>query len=349
MTNIYRPERKAIITTIYTLATGLVGALIAYLLSLPVYVLTGPAIMVSLASISGIRFEVNILVRDAAFLVLGVGIGAGFNEQATAAFLRWPVAFAGLAMMLVAILASGRFMLVHFFNFDKRSAVLASSPGHLSFVIGLGSTLDLDVARVAVAQSVRLLALTLLVPFAAMGFGIEIPPDLLPRGELMQPAHLVILLAVSLAFGLLLGRVKVPVALFIAGMSMSAFTHAFNLTPGTVSSWLTIPGMIVLGSLIGSRFSGVTLKQIKRALLAGLMNTAIAALLAALFAWPVSVFMEIPLLHVAVAFSPGGLEMMVVMGAILGANPGFVAACHIGRLLFLPLILPFFLGRDKGA
>jgi len=54
-----------------------------------------------------------------------------------------------------------------------------------------------------------------------------------------------------------------------------------------------------------------------------------------------------PILHVAVAFAPGGFETMIVMGAIIGANPGFVAAIHISRLLVLPLLLPFFLGRKK--
>jgi uncharacterized membrane protein AbrB (regulator of aidB expression) len=38
---------------------------------------------------------------------------------------------------------------------------------------------------------------------------------------------------------------------------------------------------------------------------------------------------------------------MIAMGAVLGANPGFVAACHIGRLLLLPLLVPALLAKHK--
>jgi uncharacterized membrane protein AbrB (regulator of aidB expression) len=40
---------------------------------------------------------------------------------------------------------------------------------------------------------------------------------------------------------------------------------------------------------------------------------------------------------------------MVAMGAMIGANPGFVAACHVGRLLLLTVIMPVFLARAGKA
>jgi hypothetical protein len=36
---------------------------------------------------------------------------------------------------------------------------------------------------------------------------------------------------------------------------------------------------------------------------------------------------------------------MVVMGVVLGADPGFVAACHVARLLFLTALVPAVLAR----
>ena len=52
-----------------------------------------------------------------------------------------------------------------------------------------------------------------------------------------------------------------------------------------------------------------------------------------------------PLAHVLVAFAPGGLETMIAMGVVLGVVPGFVAACHIARLLVLSVLLPFLISR----
>ena len=64
-------------------------------------------------------------------------------------------------------------------------------------------------------------------------------------------------------------------------------------------------------------------------------------------ATPVAMFLDMPLTHVLVAFAPGGLETMIVMGAVLGANPGFVAACHVGRLLVLSVLVPVMAARAR--
>jgi uncharacterized membrane protein AbrB (regulator of aidB expression) len=40
---------------------------------------------------------------------------------------------------------------------------------------------------------------------------------------------------------------------------------------------------------------------------------------------------------------------MIAMGAVLGVTPGFVAACHIMRLVVLSLLLPAMLSRLKPA
>lgn len=119
---------SSVVTTSYTLFIGVIGAALAYWLSFPLYILTGPAILLSAVSLMGARFAVANVVRDAAFLFIGIGIGAGISSEAMVAVLRWPLAFLALAIMLLAILLISRFLLVRFFGFDPRSAILAASP-----------------------------------------------------------------------------------------------------------------------------------------------------------------------------------------------------------------------------
>ena len=45
------------------------------------------------------------------------------------------------------------------------------------------------------------------------------------------------------------------------------------------------------------------------------------------------------------AFAPGGLQTMVALCAVLAVVPGFVAACHIMRLVVLSFLLPVMLSR----
>ncbi|MGR3660491.1 MAG: AbrB family transcriptional regulator [Paracoccaceae bacterium] len=338
-----------IVVTIYTLLTGFAGAMVAKWLSFPVYILTGPAILISLISLFGVRFALADVVRDGAFLVIGIGLGAGINQQALDSVMRWPLAFATLASLLLAILYAGRFLLVRYFGFDQRSAVLASSPGHLSYILGLGVSLKADIVSVSVVQSIRLLALTLLVPFVVVALGVDLTGAILPKGTPMSYGHLALLLALSLGVGLVLKRYEVPAALLIGGLSVSAIAHGSEMVPGVMAPEIALPFFTIMGTLIGTRFSGVTLAQLRAALGAGMALTVVSVALSAIAAVPVAMLLGWPSAHVLVAFAPGGLETMVAMGGVLGANPGFVVACHVGRLFMLTVLVPLVLAGDRRA
>ena len=280
-----------------------------------------------------------------ALLIIGISIGTGVNEQVTEALGKWPVAFAVLAVMVICILFVCRHLLIRYYGFTPRSATLAATPGHLSFVISLGSALDIDVTPVAIVQAVRVLVLTLTVPLVAVLYGIDIGTDLLPRGTHMSPIHFVGLLALSLLLSFLFKRAGVPAAFLIAAMLTSSLGQLTDVTPGTVPAYLVIPCLIIVGVLIGVRFSGISVAQLLSNINAGLVTTAVTIIIACLVAIPVALFLQMPTAHVLVAFSPGGLETMVAMGAAVGANAGFVAACHVGRLFLLTLVVPVITGK----
>jgi membrane AbrB-like protein len=336
--------------TAVTLVVGALGALLGWALNLPVFMLLGPVIAVSLSSLSGLRTTIDPRLRDACFVVIGLAVGGGFNTDALAAMIRWPLAFLFMALIIWLIMVTCRALLVRFFDFDARSALLASAPGHLSFVIAMASDTGSDVARISITQSVRLLALTLVVPFATVAMGIDLGGDISPQGEAMGLVTVAIMIGLSVGLGLLLGRVSVPAPLLMGAMIVSALGHLTNVAPGVVPQWLILPAYLVLGSLIGTRFSGVTPKRFLGGLAAGMTITLVAVGFAGLGAAPVAWALGMPIAHVLVAFAPGGLETMIAIGAVLGVIPGFVAACHISRLVVLSVLLPWMLARiGKGG
>ena len=331
--------------TAVTLVVGALGAAMAWALSMPVYMLLGPVIAVSLISLSGVRTTIDLQLRDACFVVIGIAVGAGFDSDALGAMLRWPLAFVFMSLIIWAIMALCQWLLSRFFGFDRRSALLASAPGHLSFVIAMATDTGSDVARISITQSVRLLALTLVVPFAAVAMGVNLGGNIVPQGIAMGNVSVVILIVLAVALGLVFQRWSVPAPLLMGGMVVSALGHLTSLAPGVMPAWLILPAYLVLGSLIGTRFSGVTPARFAGGLAAGVGITVIAVGLAGLGAIPVAWALGMPLAHVLVAFAPGGLETMIAMGAVLGVIPGFVAACHIMRLLVLSILLPWMLAR----
>lgn len=343
----YLPRPSDLWVTFYTIATGAVGAVIGYLLGLPVFLLTGPAIAISAIGLAGVQFEITPLIRDITFVFIGIGIGSGVDAQAAEAFLSWPLAFAFLAIMLIAAMIACKALLRGIFGFDDSSAVLAASPGHLSFVISMSESLGIDITRVAVVQSVRLLALTLCVPFVALFFGINVGGSFLPVGQVMQIQVVIALVGIAVAFGLLLKRLNVPAALLVGAMAVSAIAHLSDWAPGMLAPSVTNTCFVIMGTLIGTRFSGISISELGKSLSAGLATTALTVLFALIAALPTALLLEMPIAHVLVAFAPGGLETMIVMGAVLGANPGFVAACHVGRLLVLTVLVPAMLTRTS--
>jgi membrane AbrB-like protein len=334
-----------LITTALTVAVGAVGALIGWGVGAPVYLLIGPAALVSLAGLAGLSMGISMTLRNACFVVIGLVVGEGFDRSALEAMIRWPLAFAVILLMIWVVLVVSRWMLSRYFGFSKRSALLAAAPGHLSFVLAIAAQAGEDVVRVSTTQSVRLLSLTLVVPFVALAMGVEMKGIVLPQGALMGAATLVMLLALGVGAGLVLGRLHVPAPMLIGPMIVSALGHLSALTPGVLPLWLVIPAFMVLGALIGTRFSGVSMRDLASGLAAGLAVTGVAVLLALVAAIPVAIALGVPLAHILIGFAPGGFETMIALGAVMGVVPGFVPACHMMRLFVLSVMLPLMLSR----
>ena len=329
--------------TLRTLALAACGAGVGWALNVPAYLLTGPACFVSLAGLAGVRLELHPLIRDAAFLVIGIGIGSTVTAKTLSTLATWPMAFAVLVLSLAVTMGISQWVLRKGFGFDARSAVLASAPGHLSYVIGLSAEMGIDAFRVTIVQLIRLLLLTLIVPYLARAMGVEITAQPLSQGGALPWATFAVLLGAGLICGMGMQAARIPAPLLIGAMSVSAVAHATDLAQGGLDPSVGLVAFVVLGGLIGTRFSGITFAALRSALGAGVAITALGSAVAVLAAIGVSAALGLPLTTVIAAFAPGGFETMIALGAVLGANPGFVAACHVARLMVLTGLIPLSL------
>ncbi|MCY0096300.1 AbrB family transcriptional regulator [Hoeflea ulvae] len=331
-----------------TFGIGLLGAAVTYALSFPAPFLTGPAIAVTLAGLAGIRTKaLPQRLRDVVFVILGLTIGQGVTPEVFGAMRVWPVTLAALGASLFAIIFFTRAALMRFWSMDAATAFLSSSPGHLSYVLGLSEGVKADLKIVSIVQSIRVLALTLLVPVAVTLTG-QIPDGIQQAPVETAPGPLLgLILAAGLA-GYVLQRLNLPAAYLIGGMLVSVAAHVTGLVSGVMSYWLAAAAFVSLGGLIGSRFSGVTRRDLARAFSAGVVVTVLGVVLAAVFALLAHWITGMDLIAILIAFAPGGLETMAAMSVILGIDPTFVATHHVARLLMLTAIVPFFVLRGRG-
>ena len=323
-----------------TLLIGVTGAALASFIGMPAPYLTGPAAFVSLAGLLGVKTNIPSLLRDCVFLTIGLSLGAGVTPEILQAAKTWPISLVIMCLGVTMIMLLGGLMFHKFFGMNRKTALLAATPGHLSFVIGFSTEIGADTATIALVQSLRVLILTLMVPMAVSLFT---DADLSMQANIVKhlsTMHFTILVVLAVVIGLILKRLKFPAAFLIAGMICSTIGHGSGATPGFVWQPLTWAAFITMGSLIGIRFSGVTFAMLRKASLAGIAFTVLSLAIAALAAWLVALATGLPLIDLLVAFAPGGLETMVAMAAVLNADPAFVAFHHVARLLFLSVLVP---------
>lgn len=339
-------DRRLIGRCAATLAVGAAGGAAAAALGLPAAWLVGASVAVTAAAAFGLPAEVPVPLRNLAFAVIGVSMGSGVSSETLEMAARWPVSLAALAacLALTMVLATLYLRMVH--GCDRATALLGASPGALSYAIALSVTSGADTRRVALIQSIRLLALTAALPLLVdvashtrSGAPVRLASDW---------QDLALLLGLAVLAGALFARLRAPAGYLLGGMAVSVPLHLTDIVAGAPPAWLVLPVFVVTGAVIGSRFRGVTRRDLAAGLAAGLGAVAVMSAVSALVAIPVAARLGLPFGQVWVAFAPGGVEAMAAMALALDFDPAYVAAHHVFRLLSLALLLPLLL-RGAGA
>ncbi|MEL6436695.1 MAG: AbrB family transcriptional regulator [Pseudomonadota bacterium] len=326
-------------------ALGGIGAVGAWALSFPAPFLTGPALLVSVMAVLGVPVALPNVVRNAVFVVIGMTMGAGVTPETLATAAQWPFSILTLFAALIAIMLICTRILARMFQYDPQTAVLASAPGHLSFVLGLSTETKADIPVLSIVQTMRVLTLTLAVPAILAVTNADLEPRFSLEGVPMAAVGLTIVAALSVALGFGFTKLRVPAAFLIGGLFVSAGFHVTETVPGVVPQWLSIPAFALMGVLIGTRFNGISWAKLRQALGASGVVTGVALLVSGAAALVVAQFIAVEPAHLLIAFAPGGLETMAAMGIMLGANPAFIAAHHVLRILFLTVMIPLMLNR----
>ena len=325
-----------------TLAVALAGAGTATAAGLPAAALLGSTLAVAGMALLRLPARVPAALRGAAFAAIGVTLGAGITPSFLSDVARWPLSLAALAVSLGAGMALASVALVRLFGMDARTAVLATSPGALSYAVAMALEGRGDPRAVVVLQSVRLMAITLLLPPVIGTLGEGAPGRAAVSVAMSYPWALAVL-AAAWALGGLGARVKVPAAHLLAGVALSGAAHAAGLTEGRLPGPLAMLGFAVAGGVIGARLAEVTLRELSAFGRAAAMVSALGIAVSAAASLAVAGLTGLPFGQVWVAFAPGGVESMAAMALALGYDPVYVAVHHVLRLLGLIAALPLVL------
>ena len=322
------------------LALSFGGGLAGAALGLPAGLLIGGSIAVSAAALFGVRAEIPLRLRNAALVVIGMTLGTNVQQDSLALIAQWPLTLIGLGLAVAAMVTLSAVLLNRGLGLPAGTAALAAIPGHLSFVLALAEAGGANSSRIAVIQSIRILLLTILVPVVARLFAhFETRPPLSPPATLDMTTLLPLAAACALA-GWLFERARIPAGFVLGAMAVAIAAKLAGLYSGVLPFWLTATGFVVMGGLIGSRFSGVTLAELRGAALGGVTVTAASVGVVSLTAGVLAPVTGIAFGQIWIGLAPGALEAMGALGLAMGFDTGFIAAHHTARFLLISLFAP---------
>ena len=340
------------ISVIRALAGGTAGGALCFAIGVPAPWLAGSLVATIMAIYSNQKLDLPKLLQAVAFILLGIQTGTAVNSETLARATQWPLSIVCLGVTVVLIVWACIFYYERFRYWNRPTALFASLPGALSIVILLASTSGADMRRVTISQCVRLFFLIAALPVVIVF--ISPPPVVTSSTAAMASIQeIIILVGASAAAGLLFAWLKVPAGLMLGAALMSAALGLSGVVHGGAPNSILIPANIILGVMIGLRFKGISLPELRTVLGDGFAGFAVAMVIAVAGALFTSYVAGLPLALTLLAFAPGGLEAMTIMAFALNLDPAYVAAHqvarYIGLVLLMPAVTSFVLHRSVAA
>jgi uncharacterized protein len=326
-----------------TLAIGAAGAAAAIGAGLPAAALIGSTLAVSAVSFCRLPTSVPPWLRNMAFAAIGCSLGSGVNTDFFALAVKWPLSLSGLALVMGVILFFSSWVLTAFFGQSKITAVLAASPGALTYSLAIAATGVGDARAIIVIQSIRLLSITTCLPLVLDLLSLEHGSGGAGQRHSIPLMSTVGLFLLTLMLGFLLDRRKLPAAYLIAGVVISGILHYLGIVAGRPQTGFLWTGFVITGAVIGARFTVIPLADIRRLLGGALAVVVVSSATAAIFAALAAKLLGLPFGQLWVSYAPGGVEAMAAMALSLGYDSAFVATHHLFRILLLLFMLPILL------
>ncbi|NRB34034.1 MAG: AbrB family transcriptional regulator [Rhodobacteraceae bacterium] len=217
----------------------------------------------------------------------------------------------------------------------------ASMPGGLQDMIVFGKEAGGDPRALSLIHATRVLIVITVAPIVLTQlFGAELSnPAGAPARDL--PLHEMALMVVAALVGWKGGeRIGLFGAAIVGPLIMTMALSLGGLIHTRPPAEAIIAAQFFIGMGVGVGYSGITLAEIRRIVLAGVAFVLILAALAALFTEAVVLLGLAGPVDGFLAFAPGGQAEMTVLAIVTGADLGYVVVHHLTRLVLVITCAP---------
>lgn len=334
--------RERFQTIAVTFAAGLAGAALFLAAGLPAPWLSGAMVGVVALIACGFRVDMPGPLCDLGLLLAGVAMGSAITPEMIQSMGRYPLSLLLLVLTVIGVTLVGQLVLTRFFRWPADVALFGSLPGAMSAVLATTAAAGIDMSRVAVVQSFRLFVLVAILPSLVTA---SVATGRAPVAAEISVLGFALVMALALVVALSFERWKVLAPFMFGGMAAGGITHATGAIPGVPPAFVVDLAMFLIGVFAGTRIAGITLGALRAMFL-----PAIVSFIATMIVTAIGAGLAITLAGAApaealIAFAPGGLEAMIVLGMALGLDPLYLSSHHVARFICIAFALPILASR----
>lgn len=337
---------------VFTLLIALVAAAACLWLRTPLPWMIGPLVATALCSMLGGPTLSWTPLRNGGQWVIGCALGLYFTPQVVAlvASLWWLVALniawalalgLGFGVWLYRVHhGAGRF---HVAGLSRVTTYFAGPIGAASEMTMLAERHGAQTDLVASAHSLRVLLVTLVIPFGLQWAGLQGLDTTLPGARVVHwPALAVLALLTGLGCWLMVS-LKRTNPWFIGALLVALLLTACDVTLSGLPPWLTNAAQLVIGVSLGVRFTPGFVHKAPRWLASVALATLAMLLLCAGFAWLAAQLTALHWATLLLGTAPGGIAEMSITAKVLQLGVPVVTAFHVTRLAaVLILVEPMY-------
>lgn len=333
--------QRPLVQRVLTLTLAVVGTLVFWQLALPLPFLFGPMFACLAAALLGAPLRGIKPIAQGARTILGVAVGASITPTVIHQLpqMAGSVAFVPLYIAAIGIIGVPYFRKIC--GFDLPTAYFAAMPGGLQDMVMFGEEAGANVRTLSLIHATRVLVIVTIVPAVLIYFfdrplsqPIGAPVTQLPLWELAVMA------AAAIGGWKLASRIGLFGAAILGPMIVTAILSLSGIIEQRPPREAILAAQFFIGTGIGVGYVGVTLHELRRDVLAGMIFVIILAVLAFVVTEIVVQFGFATPLEGFLAFAPGGQAEMTVLAIVAGADLGFVVVHHLVRLTLVILGAP---------
>lgn len=319
-----------------TLSLAIIGTGLFWLTGLPLPFLFGPMLACLIVALMGAQLKGFGQISIAARTILGVAVGASITPDLIARLpqLAFSVALIPIYVAIIALVGVPFFRKVY--GFDWVTSWYAAMPGGLQDMVIFGTEAGGDPRALSLIHATRVLIIVSLAPIIlTFGFGVPLDNPIGAPASSIPLQELALMVAAALVGWKGGERLGLFGASIIGPMIVTAILSLSGLIHARPPAEAILVAQFLIGIGIGVGYVGVTLIELRRDVISGMLFVLLLAALAAGFTEVAYLLGLAPPVETFLAFAPGGQAEMTVLAIVAGADLGFVIVHHLTRLVIV--------------